>query len=101
MMYCPSCGQDGRKVITTKCLDENPEGPEGQLEFAVCIHCDYGINEHTEGMCDCRKVRTFEISELVVEEIHTILCPGGDEHVAGACQPLTSVIDVLAEHEVG
>lgn len=100
MMYCPSCGQDGRKVVQTRCIEENPEGPEGLLEFAVCIHCDYGINEHTEGTCDCPQVKMIAMSPLLGEAVHTVLCPGDDKHVPGACEPYTTVMNTIFEHEV-
>lgn len=38
----------------------------------------------------------FTPVEAKAEEIHTILCPGGDDHVPGACQPFTAVVEVLA-----
>lgn len=48
-MRCPSCGQDEGVTVEVKCLDEDGE----PMRFTVCRNCDYGINEHTEGVCDC------------------------------------------------
>lgn len=51
MMHCPSCGQDEGVTVETPC--PNPDEPGETLSFSVCKNCDYGINEHTEGECDC------------------------------------------------
>ena len=53
MMTCPHCGQDEVVTVNTDC--PNPEEPGETLAFGVCRNCDYGINEHTEGVCDCEK----------------------------------------------
>lgn len=50
-MHCPSCIQDEKFYVEVPCLDENGE----KMVFPVCQHCDYGINDHTEGECDCEK----------------------------------------------
>lgn len=50
-MRCPSCGEDDVVPIETDCPD--PDNPGETLVFAVCGNCDYGINAHTEGECDC------------------------------------------------
>jgi hypothetical protein len=49
MSHCPSCGQDEGVPVEVSCLDEEGE----PMVFMVCRNCDYGINEHTEGVCDC------------------------------------------------
>ena len=46
---CPSCGQYESITVEVTCLDEEGE----QMRFTVCRNCDYGINEHTEGVCSC------------------------------------------------
>lgn len=38
-------------MVETECPD--PDEPGELLTFKVCGNCDYGINEHTEGECDC------------------------------------------------
>jgi DNA-directed RNA polymerase subunit M/transcription elongation factor TFIIS len=48
-MHCPSCREDAAAYVTVPCLDSDGE----QMVFAVCRNCDYGINEHTEGVCSC------------------------------------------------
>lgn len=48
-MMCPSCRQDEVEAVEVPCLDEDGE----QMVFSVCRNCDYGINDHTEGDCDC------------------------------------------------
>lgn len=49
-MSCRSCGDDSpMALVYTDCLDEDGE----PMSFSVCRSCDYGINEHTEGNCDC------------------------------------------------
>lgn len=50
-MKCFSCGQDEVEAVTTDCPD--PDHPGETRVFGVCKNCDYGINEHTEGECDC------------------------------------------------
>jgi DNA-directed RNA polymerase subunit M/transcription elongation factor TFIIS len=50
-MHCPSCGQDESVYVEPGCLSVDGE----LLTFKVCRNCDYGINEHTEGECDCEK----------------------------------------------
>lgn len=50
-MFCPSCRQDEAEWVETRCPD--PDSPDETLSFSVCSNCDYGINEHTEGECDC------------------------------------------------
>jgi len=52
-MRCPHCGE--YEVVTVDTTCPNPEEPGETLAFAVCRNCDYGINEHTEGVCDCEK----------------------------------------------
>lgn len=46
---CPRCSEDDSVWIEVKCLDEEGE----PMSFTVCWNCDYGINDHTEGECDC------------------------------------------------
>ena len=53
MMHCPSCGQEEMAIVATDCPDPDEFGET--LVFAVCRNCDNGINEHTEGVCDCAK----------------------------------------------
>jgi len=49
-MICPSCRQDDTvNIVEVPCLDSDGE----QMRFGVCENCDYGINEHTEGVCSC------------------------------------------------
>lgn len=49
-MRCPSCLEDDSVLISPeRCVDEEGE----QMTFRVCKNCDHGINEHTEGECDC------------------------------------------------
>jgi hypothetical protein len=50
-MNCYSCGVDDPRYVVTGCPD--PENAPETLTFLVCGNCDYGINEHTEGVCDC------------------------------------------------
>lgn len=51
-MRCPSCGVHGSLAWSVvPCPD--PDEPGETLEFMVCANCDYGINEHTEGVCTC------------------------------------------------
>jgi len=50
-MRCYSCGEDEMEVVKTDCIME--DGEFGR--FMVCRNCDNGINEHTEGECDCEK----------------------------------------------
>jgi hypothetical protein len=45
-------------------------------------------------------VKHISMTEMTAEEIHTVLCPGGDKHVPGACEPFTKVIDILLANEV-
>jgi hypothetical protein len=42
-------------IVDTDCPDPDEFGET--LVFAVCKNCDYGINEHTEGECDCKTRR--------------------------------------------
>lgn len=59
MIVCPSCGGEDITVIETGCADTEFGVHNGEsLAFSVCASCDYGINEHTEGLCDCPKVVT-------------------------------------------
>lgn len=51
MIVCPSCRGEDIEYVRPGCLDIGGES----LGFAVCASCDYGINEHTEGLCDCPK----------------------------------------------
>jgi len=51
-MQCPSCGQEEMAIVDTGCPDPDEFGET--LVFAVCKNCDYGINDHTEGECDCK-----------------------------------------------
>ena len=48
-MRCRSCGEDEVEMVRVPCLDEDGE----QMLFSVCTNCDFGINQHTEGVCDC------------------------------------------------
>lgn len=48
---CPSCRGEEIVTVTTSCRDTDGE----PLMFSVCASCDYGINEHTEGLCTCPK----------------------------------------------
>ena len=50
-MRCPSCGEEDVALVETGCID--PDDLTETLSFSVCKNCDYGINEHTEGECDC------------------------------------------------
>lgn len=51
-MTCPSCRQDDPRTVEPGCI-----GSDGEpMVFVVCGNCDYGINEHTEDVCDCLKV---------------------------------------------
>jgi hypothetical protein len=50
-MRCSSCGEDEVFSFQTTCPD--PEEPSEFRTFGVCRNCDYGINEHTEGECNC------------------------------------------------
>lgn len=50
-MHCPSCVQDEAVLVETGCVGEDGE----LLVFPVCQNCDYGINDHTEGECNCEK----------------------------------------------
>jgi hypothetical protein len=50
-MRCPHCGEYDVVTVNTDC--PNPEEPGETLAFGVCRNCDYGINDHTEGECDC------------------------------------------------
>lgn len=43
-IQCPSCGEYEMMYVEA-C---------GQ-SFRVCGNCDYGINEHTEEVCDCAR----------------------------------------------
>lgn len=52
-MRCPSCGEEEVGVIETTC--PVPGEPGEVMCFRVCMNCDYGINEHTEGTCGCEK----------------------------------------------
>jgi hypothetical protein len=55
-MSCPACGSEDVKVVETSCLDTEWGEPNGEvLAFHVCASCDYGINAHTEGLCECAK----------------------------------------------
>jgi hypothetical protein len=51
-MMCPSCRQDTLEPTWVSCLDKDEE----QMLFDVCTNCDYGINDHTEGVCSCEKL---------------------------------------------
>lgn len=53
MTTCPSCREDDPRIIEPGCLDGDGE----PLTFTVCGLCDYGINDHTEGLCHCPKVQ--------------------------------------------
>ena len=55
-MRCYSCGQDEVSIVYTECPD--PDNPGEFLSFLVCKNCDNGINDHTEGECDCPEPRT-------------------------------------------
>jgi hypothetical protein len=56
-MSCPSCGSEDVRVVETTCPDTEWDEPNGEvLAFSVCANCDYGINDHTEGECNCAKV---------------------------------------------
>lgn len=47
---CPSCrADDDIHYVEVPCLDVDGES----MVFPVCRNCDYGINEHTEGVCSC------------------------------------------------
>lgn len=35
------------------------------------------------------------LTEERVETVHALLCPGGDAHVPGACEPFTAVLNAL------
>jgi len=50
-MRCLHCGEYDVVYVEPGCLDEDGD----PRRFAVCRNCDYGINEHTEGECDCEK----------------------------------------------
>lgn len=50
-MRCPSCGDYDVITVYTECPDL--EEPTEVRAFRVCRNCDYGINEHTEGECNC------------------------------------------------
>ena len=52
-MSCPSCRSDDIVTVETEC--PNPEEPGEFMAFSVCRNCDYGINEHTEGECNCKE----------------------------------------------
>lgn len=54
MAICPHCGEDDTRYVETTC--PTPDGESELMVFAVCGNCDYGINDHTEGQCDCPKV---------------------------------------------
>ena len=55
-MQCPSCGEDEVVGVEVPCLDEDGD----TMAFSVCKNCDYGINEHTEGDCNCKKRLSLE-----------------------------------------
>lgn len=60
-MKCPSCGEyDTVDTLVVKCRDETGE----RMRFSVCSNCDYGINEHTEEVCDCAPER-LSLAETV------------------------------------
>lgn len=50
-MDCPHCRSGILRSVTLKCRDEHGE----PMRVLICGDCDYGINEHTEGECDCEK----------------------------------------------
>lgn len=50
-MRCPSCGDDEVTYLEPGCLSVDGE----IMAWRVCLNCDYGINDHTEGVCDCEK----------------------------------------------
>lgn len=50
---CYSCGEYEAEWVDTPCPD--PDEPGQTLSFVVCANCDHGINDHTEGECDCEK----------------------------------------------
>lgn len=54
-MRCPHCGEYDIAIVYTECVD--PDNPGEFLSFMVCKNCDNGINDHTEGQCDCPKPR--------------------------------------------
>jgi hypothetical protein len=43
--------------------------------------------------------RLFAVDEASFELMHTALCPGGDLHVPGACQPFHSIWSILEKTE--
>jgi DNA-directed RNA polymerase subunit M/transcription elongation factor TFIIS len=49
MSRCPSCLQDEASPALLLCRDEDGE----QMVVVVCKNCDHGINDHTEGECQC------------------------------------------------
>lgn len=40
----------------------------------------------------------WDESEMWIEEIHNILCPGGNEHVPGACEPTTKILEIFSRY---
>jgi hypothetical protein len=67
-MRCPSCGEEEGNVIQVSTTCPDPDEPGEFLVFAVCTNCDYGINEHTEGTCTCRKemgLSTYTVDVLL------------------------------------
>lgn len=52
-MVCPNCGSEELRKLTTECPNTDDTGET--LAFWVCPTCDYGINDHTEGECDCAR----------------------------------------------
>lgn len=53
-MRCRQCGSEDIDYVETGCVD--PTDPSETLAFIVCASCDYGINAHTEGGCECAPV---------------------------------------------
>lgn len=71
-MPCPSCRSDDIVVVETEC--PNPEEPGEFMAFSVCRNCDYGINEHTEGECDCTPPRvSIEIDPDVPAKLRIVI----------------------------
>ena len=63
-MRCSHCGEYDVAWVETDCAD--PEQPGETLSFPVCKNCDNGINEHTQGECDCEKGLTFYTVDVLL-----------------------------------
>lgn len=99
-MTCPRCGEDDPRQVVTGCPD--PTEPPGMfLTFTVCGNCDHGINDHTEGQCDCPCVLSVEQVEGLLSAVREAnrqrdVCLALAREAMETCQALVAVVQTLA-----